>query len=80
MLSQSSSQLLQVSSIIFPALLLPTSAETLIVVLVISEIIEDSFLVDAEGEELIEGLFYPGEFLGLDCISFKAYTHFAETK
>ena len=25
-------------------------------------------------------LFYPGEFIGLDCISFKAYTHFAVAK
>ena len=39
-----------------------------------------TYSLDEEGEELIEGLFYPGEFLGLDCISFKAYTHFAEAK
>jgi len=39
-----------------------------------------TYSLDEEGEELIEGLFYPGEFIGLDCISFKAYTHFAVAK
>ncbi|MDG2061295.1 MAG: Crp/Fnr family transcriptional regulator [SAR86 cluster bacterium] len=36
-----------------------------------------TFSLDKDGEELIEGLFFPGEFLALDCISFKRYSHFA---
>ncbi|HIE49339.1 MAG TPA: Crp/Fnr family transcriptional regulator [Gammaproteobacteria bacterium] len=36
-----------------------------------------TYSLDKNGEELIEGLFFPGEFLALDCISFKRYSHFA---
>lgn len=39
-----------------------------------------TYSVDENGNELIEGLFYPGEFLSLDCISFKRYSHFAVAK
>ncbi len=36
-----------------------------------------TYSLDENGEQLMEGLFYPGEFLALDCISFKRYSHFA---
>ena len=36
-----------------------------------------TYSLDEKGEELVEGIFYPGEFLALDCISFKRYSHFA---
>lgn len=39
-----------------------------------------TYSINEDGEELIEGLFYPGEFLSLDCISFKRYSHFAVAK
>jgi len=39
-----------------------------------------TYSLDEKGEELIEGIFYPGEFLALDCISFKCYSHFAIAK
>ncbi len=39
-----------------------------------------TYSIDNDGNELIEGLFYPGEFLSLDCISFKRYSHFAIAK
>lgn len=39
-----------------------------------------TYSIDEDGNELIEGIFYPGEFLSLDCISFNRYSHFAVAK
>lgn len=39
-----------------------------------------TYSIDKNGNELIEGIFYPGEFLSLDCISLNDYSHFAIAK